>query len=433
MVQETAAAAGDGLLHPWGWLPPRRAPLRLPTAARRSSCSTASSINRACWWWVKFRLRRRGLRNLYTINLPPWKDIEALTERLTLKVDELRLAGAGDKVHLVGHSMGGIIARNYLQLRGGAERVDRCVLLAAPNHGSKLAPFALSRLGEALVPGSAFLNRLNAAPLPHPETITAICSRHDNIVLPWQSARLPGARNIELAGMGHVGMLYCPRALAALIDGSCARHSPPSRRRRPNMISLEVVSHRQVEMIDVTAAVRRALRASGVRDGLAVLFVPHTTAAVTINENADPDVVADLVMELNKIVPFADGYRHAEGNSAAHLKSDPGRRQRDPAGRGRRTGPRHLAGDLLLRIRRPAPPHPAPQSHPRMKPAVSPPGPGRLPPRSGRRRPSSACLRRWAAWPPSSARARRSCSSPTCSPARRRRKRSPPTPRSCAR
>jgi secondary thiamine-phosphate synthase enzyme len=87
------------------------------------------------------------------------------------------------------------------------------------------------------------------------------------------------------------------------------------------MHSLEVVSHRQVEMIDITSAVRRVLRESGVRDGLAVLFVPHTTAAVTINENADPDVVADLVMELNKIVPFADGYRHAEGNSAAHLKS----------------------------------------------------------------------------------------------------------------
>ena len=87
------------------------------------------------------------------------------------------------------------------------------------------------------------------------------------------------------------------------------------------MLSLEVVSRQQVEMIDVTGEVRRALKASGVREGLLVLFVPHTTAAVTINENADPDVVRDWVMELNKIVPFADGYRHAEGNSAAHLKA----------------------------------------------------------------------------------------------------------------
>ena len=57
------------------------------------------------------------------------------------------------------------------------------------------------------------------------------------------------------------------------------------------------------------------------KDGICTVFIPHTTAAVTINENADPDVVRDLIMELNKIVPWEDGYHHAEGNSAAHLKS----------------------------------------------------------------------------------------------------------------
>lgn len=87
------------------------------------------------------------------------------------------------------------------------------------------------------------------------------------------------------------------------------------------MITIEVVSRQKVEMIDITGRVREAIRAGGVRTGLALVFVPHTTAAVTINENADPDVVADLLMELNKIVPFDDHYRHAEGNSAAHLKS----------------------------------------------------------------------------------------------------------------
>ncbi len=87
------------------------------------------------------------------------------------------------------------------------------------------------------------------------------------------------------------------------------------------MITIEISSRQQVELIDVTAEVRQAIRQSGVRSGLAVLFVPHTTAAVTINENADPDVVRDLIMELNKIVPFEDNYRHGEGNSAAHLKS----------------------------------------------------------------------------------------------------------------
>ncbi len=87
------------------------------------------------------------------------------------------------------------------------------------------------------------------------------------------------------------------------------------------MITIEVTSQQPVEMIDVTGQVREAIRRSKVQTGMAVIFTPHTTAAVTINENADPDVVCDLVMELNKIVPFDDHYRHAEGNSAAHLKS----------------------------------------------------------------------------------------------------------------
>lgn len=87
------------------------------------------------------------------------------------------------------------------------------------------------------------------------------------------------------------------------------------------MITLEIASRQPVEMIDVTGRVREAIRDSGIRSGLAVVFVPHTTAAVTINENTDPDVVGDMLMELNKIVPGDDHYRHAEGNSAAHLKS----------------------------------------------------------------------------------------------------------------
>ena len=74
-------------------------------------------------------------------------------------------------------------------------------------------------------------------------------------------------------------------------------------------------------MLDITKQVREAVRSSGVRSGICTVFVPHTTAAVTINENADPDVVRDFTMEIDKIVPWDDGYRHMEGNSAAHLKS----------------------------------------------------------------------------------------------------------------
>ncbi|WP_305043035.1 secondary thiamine-phosphate synthase enzyme YjbQ [Geoalkalibacter sp.] len=87
------------------------------------------------------------------------------------------------------------------------------------------------------------------------------------------------------------------------------------------MNKLEIHSRKRLEMIEVTAEVRRLIAASGVRQGLAVLFVPHTTAAVTINENADPDVVTDLLGGLSRLAPADGPYRHAEGNSDAHLKS----------------------------------------------------------------------------------------------------------------
>lgn len=75
------------------------------------------------------------------------------------------------------------------------------------------------------------------------------------------------------------------------------------------------------EMIDITGEIRAILKKSGMREGVCHLFVPHTTAAVTINENADPDVPKDILAELDKIVPLHDAYRHMEGNSAAHIKA----------------------------------------------------------------------------------------------------------------
>jgi secondary thiamine-phosphate synthase enzyme len=74
-------------------------------------------------------------------------------------------------------------------------------------------------------------------------------------------------------------------------------------------------------MIDITDRIRILLKESRIRSGVCHVFVPHTTAAVTINENADPDVPLDILMELGKIVPFNDHYRHMEGNSAAHIKA----------------------------------------------------------------------------------------------------------------
>ncbi len=87
------------------------------------------------------------------------------------------------------------------------------------------------------------------------------------------------------------------------------------------MKQFSIKTNARSEMIDITARVADALKESGLKEGLCCVFVPHTTAAVTINENADPDVPRDILSELNKVVPLDDDYRHSEGNSAAHIKS----------------------------------------------------------------------------------------------------------------
>jgi secondary thiamine-phosphate synthase enzyme len=85
--------------------------------------------------------------------------------------------------------------------------------------------------------------------------------------------------------------------------------------------SFGVKTGQHTAMIDITREVNNLVKESGVKKGICVVFIPHTTAGITINENADPDVIRDFMMEINKIIPLSDGYRHSEGNSAAHIKS----------------------------------------------------------------------------------------------------------------
>ncbi|HWR97252.1 MAG TPA: secondary thiamine-phosphate synthase enzyme YjbQ [Candidatus Methanoperedens sp.] len=82
-----------------------------------------------------------------------------------------------------------------------------------------------------------------------------------------------------------------------------------------------ITTTERCQLVDITGEVRRAVGASGVRDGLCLVWCPHTTAGITVNENADPDVPADLLMGLARVVDARWPFRHGEGNSDAHLKS----------------------------------------------------------------------------------------------------------------
>ena len=87
----------------------------------------------------------------------------------------------------------------------------------------------------------------------------------------------------------------------------------------PSQFSINTGS--STEMVNITSQVQNELGKAEIKNGICTVFVPHTTAGITINEGADPDVADDMIMEINKIVPLQDGYKHAEGNSAAHVKS----------------------------------------------------------------------------------------------------------------
>ena len=85
--------------------------------------------------------------------------------------------------------------------------------------------------------------------------------------------------------------------------------------------TLKVGTSRRIEMVDITGQIQDLVGQSGVTEGVCHIFSAHTTAGLTINENADPSVQADILMVLNKIISDQEAYRHAEGNSPAHIKT----------------------------------------------------------------------------------------------------------------
>lgn len=201
--------------YPFGLLPQR--PPTLRSAPLRPVILLHGLFhNRAVWFLMKQRLEQCGF-TVVTVNLPPWEFVDTLGRKVAQTVEETLISFDVERVDIVGHSMGGLLARYYIELMGGEKRVDHCVLLGTPNAGSRLAPFAVSHLGQDLLPGSDFLNELNAAPLSRSIRYTTIFSHHDNLVIPAQSAELAGAETVELEWLGHTSLLFHREAIEATV------------------------------------------------------------------------------------------------------------------------------------------------------------------------------------------------------------------------
>lgn len=216
LTGEFAATCISWLLYPLGWLP-------IATLCLRKHPEQTIVLlhglfqNRACCFWLQFRLALHGYR-VITLTMPPWKQAESLTEQLDQTLSRLRQDKKTQRVDLIGHSMGGIIARNYIQRRGGATKVRNCITLGTPHSGSKLSSLAFTKLARTLIPNSALLSQLNREPWPEKLPFTAIYSATDNLVLPTESGRCSKANNIIISHCGHMLLLYHPTVFNHLLD-----------------------------------------------------------------------------------------------------------------------------------------------------------------------------------------------------------------------
>ena len=216
LSSEFAATLVSWLLYPLGWLPISTLCLR------KQPLQTIVLLhglfqNRACCFWLQLRLALHGYR-VITLTMLPWKQVESLTEQLDQTLSRLRQDKNIQHVDLIGHSMGGIIARNYIQRRGGAPNIRSCITLGTPHSGSRLSSLAFTKLARTLIPNSSLLSQLNRTAWPENLPFTAIYSATDNLVLPTNSGHCSKANNILIPYCGHMSLLYDPTVFNHLLS-----------------------------------------------------------------------------------------------------------------------------------------------------------------------------------------------------------------------
>ena len=167
--------------------------------------------NRSVFAFMGRSLRRRGFTSVNSWNYSPLlTDVPRGAAHLGAHLERVCEQTGHEKVHIVGHSLGGLLARYHVQLQGGDRRVASLVTLGTPHQGSRWAPLLPTRLGRQLTPGSAMLQQL-AAPAPGCGTrITAVYSDLDQVVIPTSAGRCDhpdlGARNVLVRGVGHMSL-----------------------------------------------------------------------------------------------------------------------------------------------------------------------------------------------------------------------------------
>ena len=230
VVHETYALL---VIYAWGQLAQRRLAPRDPARVPRGVLPVLFVHGIYCNAGVWHRQLRalHGVDNLFTLNLaPPLGSMDRFAQQLAGRVEEVCRAAGTERAIIVGHSMGGLVARAWIARLGGAARAARLVTLGSPHHGSSLARAVPGRCARELRRGSAWLAQLEAAEAGHGRVpLTSIYSRHDEFLAPQDSARLEGAQNIALERLGHLELLLSRRVHALVAaEIAAARGERPS-------------------------------------------------------------------------------------------------------------------------------------------------------------------------------------------------------------
>jgi triacylglycerol lipase len=172
--------------------------------------------NRGAWWWLRRHLEASGF-NVATLNLEPLHaGIDDYIPQLVERIEAACREAGRARVTLVGHSMGGLVARAYLAAHGEG-RVDRLLTLASPHSGSVLSRLGIGTNARQMETNSPWLKALWRSRPAIPAV--AVRTTHDNFVMPQDNQRLPGAVDVELRGLGHLALLFSPRTLDVIRDG----------------------------------------------------------------------------------------------------------------------------------------------------------------------------------------------------------------------
>ncbi|OQW95113.1 MAG: hypothetical protein BWK79_03540 [Beggiatoa sp. IS2] len=164
--------------------------------------------NGAYWWAMHRYLRKQHVTHLFTLNLSAiFTDIDTFAEEVQQRVELICATTGSPKVILVGHSMGGLIARAYFYRHGGRERVAKIITLGSPHQGTFLAYLMGGTNVRQMRLRNPWLSQLNALPSP-PIPITSIYSYHDDFIVPQEGSILAGSKNLAVAGVGHLAMSF---------------------------------------------------------------------------------------------------------------------------------------------------------------------------------------------------------------------------------